>query len=64
MFCMLLFLSESESPALPCNNGIFACKGFQKAVRASGQVITFCKVRAHHQNGIAKKSVQDLADLE
>ena len=45
-----------------CDNGIFASKKFRDAVDSSGQTITFCGVNAHHQNGVAERRIQDLAD--
>ncbi len=45
------------------DNGIFASKGFRDEVQRCGQTLSFCGVGAHHQNGVAKRRIQDLADL-
>ena len=44
------------------DNGIFASKGFREEVRQCGQTLSFCGVGAHHQNGVAERRIQDLAD--
>jgi hypothetical protein len=45
-----------------CDNGIFASKKFRAAVDTTSQTMTFCGVNAHHQNGVAERRIQDLAD--
>jgi hypothetical protein len=45
-----------------CDNGIFASEKFRAAVDQSNQTLTFCGVNAHHQNGVAERRIQDLAD--
>jgi hypothetical protein len=45
-----------------CNNGIFASKKLRAAVDQSNQTLTSCGVNAHHQNGVAERCIQDLAD--
>jgi hypothetical protein len=45
-----------------CDNGIFASKKFRAAVDTASQTMTFCGVNAHHQNGVAERRIQDLAD--
>ena len=44
------------------DNGIFASKAFREEIRQCGQTISFCGVGAHHQNGVAERRIQDLAD--
>ena len=44
------------------DNGIFASKGFRDEVQRCGQTLSFCGVGAHHQNGVAERRIQDLAD--
>ena len=44
------------------NNSIFESKEFRKSVESTGQTISYCGVNAHHQNGVAKKQIQDLQD--
>jgi hypothetical protein len=39
---------------------IFADQGFQDDCHLSNQVITFCGVGSHHQNGIAKCKIKEL----
>jgi hypothetical protein len=45
-----------------CDNGIFAGATFRAAVQRANQTICFCGVNAHHQNGVAERRIQDLAD--
>ena len=40
------------------DNGRFADKGFQDAVKNSNQKITYCAVGAHHQNDITERKSQ------
>jgi len=42
------------------DNSIFASNGFWQEVESCGQSISFCGVRAHHQNGVAERRIQDL----
>jgi hypothetical protein len=44
------------------DNGIFASRGFREEVQKCGQTLSFCGVGAHHQNGVAERRIQDLAD--
>lgn len=44
------------------DNGIFAEKDFVQQVHESWQIITFCAVNAHHQNGRAEKQIHDLQE--
>ncbi len=46
--------------AYHANNGRFADQGFQDDSNLSNQVITFCSVGSHHQNGIAKHKIKEL----
>jgi hypothetical protein len=43
-----------------CDNGQFADITFQNSCSAKGQRLTFCRVNAHFQNGIAEKAIRDL----
>jgi hypothetical protein len=45
-----------------CDNGIFAGATFCAAVQRANHTISFCGVNAHHQNGVAERRIQDLAD--
>ncbi len=49
-----------DSKAYHANNGRFADKGFQDNCTQSNQVITFCGVSSHHQNGIAEQKIKDI----
>jgi hypothetical protein len=42
------------------DNGRFKDSLFTKSIEDKGQTISFCGVRAHHQNGIAEKRIGDL----
>ena len=42
------------------DNGRFADKGFQDAIKDSNQSITFCGVGGHHQNGIVERKIKEL----
>jgi hypothetical protein len=44
------------------DNGIFASKGFRNEIACCGQTLSFCGVGAHHQNGVAERRIQDLAN--
>ena len=46
--------------AYHADNGRFADKGFRDDCIRNNQVITFCGVGAHHQNGIAERKIKDL----
>ena len=45
-----------------CDNGRFADKAFVDDVRAGHQTITFCRVGAHHQNGVAERRIRDITE--
>ena len=45
-----------------CDNGRFTDKVFVDDVRMAHQTITFCGVGAHHQNGVAKRCIQDITE--
>ena len=40
--------------AYHADNGIFAEKAFRDEVNNSNQIITYCAVGAHHQNGLVE----------
>jgi hypothetical protein len=42
------------------DNGRFADSGFQQAIKEASQMITFCAVGTHHQNGIIKWQIKEL----
>ena len=44
------------------DNGQFEDKGWHEDCTEQQQALTFCGVRAHHQNGIAKKRIRDLSE--
>ncbi len=45
-----------------CDNGVFVLRMFREEIKKCGQTIPFCGVGAHHQNGVAKRRIQDLSD--
>jgi hypothetical protein len=48
------------SKAYHADNGRFADKGFRDNCITCNQVITFCGVGSHHQNGIAEQKIKKL----
>jgi hypothetical protein len=44
-----------------CNNGHFANSASVCACKESRQKLSFCKVNAHFQNGIAERAIRDLS---
>ena len=44
------------------DNGRYSDPSFLQDIKDNGQIITFCGVGAHHQNGIAEKKIQDLVE--
>jgi hypothetical protein len=46
--------------AYHADNGRFADQGFRDDCNLSNQVITFCGVGSHHQNGIAERKIKEL----
>jgi len=48
------------SKAYHTDNGQFADKGFCDDCITCNQVITFCSIRSHHQNGIAERKIKEL----
>ncbi len=46
--------------AYHADNGQFADQGFRDDCNTSNQVITFCGVGGHHQNGIAERKIKEL----
>ena len=45
------------------NNGHFTDNDFRLSVQQSAQMLSFCGVNAHWQNGLAEKRIRDLQDL-
>jgi hypothetical protein len=45
------------------DNGCFADSGFQQSLKVCNQKITYCAVRAHHQNGIVEQRMKELTIL-
>jgi hypothetical protein len=48
------------SKAYHADNGRFADQGFRDDCMQNNQIITFCGVGSHHQNGIAERKIKDL----
>ncbi len=48
------------SKAYHADNGCFADKGFWDECTSCHQVITFCGIGGHHQNGIAERIIKEL----
>ena len=44
------------------DNGRFADNAFLRAIAEGGQMISYCGVNAHFQNGIAEKQIRDLQE--
>jgi len=49
-----------RSKAYHADNGRFADQGFRVDCLQNNQIITFCGVGSHHQNGIAETKIKDL----
>jgi hypothetical protein len=49
-----------QSKAYHADNGRFADQGFRDDCLQHNQIITFCGVGSHHQNGIAERKIKDL----
>ncbi len=45
-----------------CDNGHFHDNAFQQACHEARQQLTFCRVNAHFQTGIAEQAIQDLLE--
>jgi hypothetical protein len=45
-----------------CDNGQFADNAWKQSREASRQQLTFCRVNAHFQNGIAERVIWDLLE--
>ena len=45
------------------DNGRFADTSFKEDCLHQNQVLTFCGVGAHHQNGIAERAIRDLSEI-
>ena len=45
-----------------CDNGRFTDNAFVDNVRMAHQTITFCRVGAHHQNGVAERRIRDVTE--
>ncbi len=45
-----------------CDNGRFHDNAFGQACHEARQQLTFCRVNAHFQNGIAKRAIQDFLE--
>ena len=55
-----LHLHGILSKAYHADNGRFADQGFRDDCMQNNQIITFCGVGSHHQNGIAERKIKDL----
>jgi hypothetical protein len=55
-----LSLIGVTSKAYHADNGRFADKGFRNDCISCNQVITFCGIGSHHQNGIAERKIKEL----
>ncbi len=45
-----------------CDNGQFADNAWKQSCETSCQQLTFCRVNAHFQNGIAERAIRDLSE--
>ncbi len=55
-----LHLHKTQSKAYHADNGRFADQGFRDDCMQNNQIITFCGVESHHQNGIAERKIKHL----
>ena len=44
------------------DNGIYKSKAFHTHIEELGQTINFCAVGAHHQNGVAERSIRTIIE--
>jgi len=45
------------------DNGTFGAKEFVDAIIARGQQVKYCGVGAHHQNGVAERSIRTVSNM-
>ena len=45
------------------NNGVFKANTFVQHILEHSQRLSFCVVNAHHQNGIAERSIRTVSDM-
>ena len=45
------------------DNGIFGAREFNSEISAKGQIVKYCGVGAHHQNGIAECSICTVSNM-
>ena len=45
-----------------CDNGIFKRRAFVKHLHEHNQKVQYCGVNAHHQNGVAERSIRTVSD--
>jgi hypothetical protein len=55
-----LALLGVELKAYHADNGCFADKSFRDDCTSSNQMITFCGIGSHHQNGTAERKIKDI----
>jgi hypothetical protein len=53
---------ELKTTMLP-DNGIFKAHQWTKACKKEGQGLTFARVNAHHQNGVAERRIKELQEM-
>ena len=44
------------------DNGCFQDRAFRESIEQAQQMLSFCGVNAHFQNGVAEKRIRDLQD--
>ncbi len=49
-----------QSKAYHADNGRFADQRFRDNCMQNNQIITFCGIGSHHQNGITERKIKDL----
>jgi len=45
------------------DNGVFRANAFVQHIREHNQLIRYCGVNAHHQNGVAERSIRTVSDM-
>ncbi len=45
------------------DNGSFGASEFVDVIQTKGQIVKFCGVGAHHQNGVAERSIRTVSNM-
>ena len=62
-FERLVSRSDNTAKRYHADNGRYANNGFMASLNANNQIITFCGVGAHHQNGIVEQRIRTVTKI-